>query len=485
MESDSYRSEKDAWFGRRDYLTLGVVGIGASMVGLGVGSGNAKASSSDDYLNLVDDVPETAMELWENKPSVREEFDTLDASDYDDRSGDLSELIEEASAQNAIVDLGSGTYEMSSTVTGDGDVAGVVGDGPDDATVYYRGTELEYLFNTRNQPSGVLEGVTFDISETADGENNTDVGLLYGDFSEEFWAEDIVLRGQRHRHQDLDGDGNYETVGGRFTFQVEMTQTDAEGFMHRCRFPDGGTDMHEEIGDTIGHAIGPNADPNHEGVNVWKECYCSGFADNGFYVSNSPGRNVLWDCHAENNMSGNMRLSSNDYVVGGTSEINDIPDGRSGQCLTHDRGDNVRVVGLECIGTDEYGAEAIQVRSDAEEIELDRVVLRTDESNRPVRFSATGSEPRVEVNITDCYWHDEYPEDNGLRTVLLRNADVTSDADWRVLGEGRLEVQVNDDASLSHAGTSYSSGTHTADELGIEDPRQFDGGLPEFYFEYE
>lgn len=478
--------EEPRGMGRRECLKLGGAGLGASMLGLPVGSTQSAlageaSSSSSDYLNLADEVPDEAMDLWEDKPDVRQEFDTVDASDYDGRSGDLADLIEQASSQNAIVDLGSGTYEMESTVTGDGDVVGVVGDGPGAATIYYQGTSLDYLFQIRNVSAGVMEGVTFDITEDAGG-NNTDVGLLDGQFDDEFWAEDVVFRGQRHRWQDLNGDGNYTSVGGRFTFLVNMTQSDAEAFIHRCEFPDGGTDVTHETGSGVGHAIGPNADPPHEGLNVWKECYCSGFIDNGFYVSNSPGRNVLWDCHAEDNATGNMRISYNDYVVGGVSEVHDLPGDRLGQCLTHDRGDNVKVVGLECRGTgDSYGAEVIQVRTEAEELELDRVVVHTDGHNRPVRLSSDGSGPNVQIDITDCYWYDEA---DGIPMVEILRADVTADADWRVLSEGRDEITIDSSASLTYDGQTYSSGTYTASDLGMEDPRQFGGDLPDFYFDY-
>ena len=483
---------------RRNWLKLGATGLGAATLGLGGETATVSASHSDEYLNLEGDVPTEAMDLWQRKPDVRQEYDTVDASDYDGRSGDLSELIEDASAQDAIVDLGSGTYEMESTVTGSGNVVGVVGDGPAAATIYYRGTQLDLLFEL-SIPTGVLEGVTFDISETTDGGNDTDVGLLVGKFSDEFWAEDVVLRGARHYWQDLNGDGTLDRVGDLYTFRVDMTASDAEGLINRCSFPDGGTPHLQRVADEnehedgeswdiqdahTSHAIGPNADPDHVGLNVWKDVYASGFVNNGFYVSNSPGRNVLWNCYAGENGAGNVRISTDDYVVGGTSRIEDLPDdpdleGRA-QSLVHDKGDNVKVVGLSCEGTgEEYGPELARFRSDAKELLLDRVVMNADGDSRFAYMSA----PDLNLDVTDCYWHDEGANTWGQTVMQIKHGHLTSDADWRALGDERHEVRIMEDytGSMTHDGQYYDDpGTYTASELGMEDPRP----LPSFYFDY-
>lgn len=429
-----------------------------------------------DEHDLTADIPDAAYDLWQSKPDVREAYDTVDADAYDGRSGDLAERIEAAADQDAIVDLGSGTYEITSSVRTDPDeVVGVVGD---DATIYYTGTHLSYLVDLDYVPSVVVEGVTFDISETTDSGFESDVGIVHCQVTDEFWAEDVLVRGTRHRWQDVDGDGDLEAVGGRFTWRVDAAAPDATGFNHRVELPDGGTDEAESVG-TVGHAIGPNADPPHEGLNVWKDCRAEGFMDNGFYVNNSPGRNVLWNCTARNNAAGNVRIGQDDYVVGGLAEITDLPGDRLGQCLTHDGGGNATVVGLECRATF-YGSEAIQVRSSAESLELDRVVLDVDHYRQPVRLSSSSGSD-VQVSISDCYWYDGYGSSSGSPVVEIYGADVAADGDWRVLGESRAEIEVESSGSLTIAGEDVGTGTHTADELGLEDPRP----LPEFYFDYD
>lgn len=447
-----------------------------------------------DYYNLASEVPTDARALWENKPDLRSKYpDRLDATSYEGRSGDLATRIREASGQDTIVELGSGTYEMETTVTTAdnlGDVIGIVGD---DARIHYVGTELENLFNVANVSELVMEGVTFDITEDP-STGSTDVCVLVSSgISGEAWFEDVRLEGQRHRWQDLNGDGTYETVGNHYTFLVQVDDG-ATAFMHRCEFPDGGTDMSAETGSTFDHAIGPNCDASSHGLHVWKECLSQGFFANGFYVHSTEanGEVVLWDCHAKNNGKGGMRVSDNHTIVGGTTEVVDtIPGDHVGTPLVVNDGANIDIIGLEVLAAgDDWGGNAIQIRTNAEEITFDRCVLHVQGgASKPVRLNSTVS---LEVILEDVYWYNEGGTNPYLVSISPPNSFDTGGsliiedrATARIFADGEDEFIIGSNGELVVEGATYSNTTATADDFGLGDPLGDTGRLPDFYFEYD
>ncbi|GAB7019923.1 hypothetical protein [Halostagnicola bangensis] len=472
------------------------VGLGASLLGINSGITAATTSArttrvqSDDYYDLTADVPDDAWDLWQAKPDVREEFETVDASNYDGRNGNLSNRIEEAADQNAIVDLGSGIYEMESTVSVHSGTVGIVGDG---ARIYYVGADdgVEWLFETTPDYL-VMEGVTFDISEDPGNGLSTDVGILSSNgIGSRAWLEDVRLDGSRHRQQIIDGE--LETVGGWGTFLVQAADG-ATAFIHRCEFPDGGTSMMGEHpdADTHDHAYGPNADPAHDGLNVWKECVAEGFHSNAFYVhsNDEAGRNVLWDCTARNNGRGNMRISHNDQIIGGVTEVTDRPDGeetQNGTPFVVNAGDNMSVIGLEIIADGpDWGNEVIQIRTEADEIAFEKTVVHIrGGSNRPIRTGTPDAD--VDVTFEDCCILDEGSNNNTfwISSRYENDSDVYFEDDVRVASDNGNEFNIGSVGTLHHDGDTYSDTTVSAADLGLESPVDDDGNLPAFSFEYE
>lgn len=439
-------------------------------------------SYSDDYLDLSEFIPQEAIDIRDSKPDIRATYPTVSAADegYDNRSGDLANLIESAASNGQIVDLGSGTYEMESGVSRSSGTVGVIGNGSDVCTVYYNGVDVSYLFNVRGPDTFVLEGVTFDITEPAPNGLDTDVGLTSAEVTNEIWCEDIELRGQRHYRQDYDGDGQVEAPPNsrRMTFLIEMTTYDGTSYLHNCRFPDGGTDeAWRDYVNTVGHAIGPNADPSHIGTNVWHECHAEGFMDNGFYVNNSPGPNILWGCTARNCGAGNFRLGDEDYVVGGSSEITSLPNERLGQCLGLTGGANIQVYGLELYAdsADHVGDSMLQIRDsdagDTVDAYLEKVVGHHVNGNAAVRSSGHNTQ------FVDCYFLDEDP--SGSSTIRGLYGDTSASGEnLHVHNANGSELYMqNSTDTFTYGGTTYSGGTWTADEVGFDDPRP----LPDFY----
>lgn len=440
-----------------------------------------------------EDVPQRARDLQQRYPDVRGDaaYDTRSAVEagYDGRSGDLAELIQAAAENDRIVDLEDGIYEMSSAVeiywSGRSELVGVVGDG---ATINYTGTDLEYLFNLDPATTGVIEGVSFDITESTASGHDSDVGIISGEFTDEFWARDVTLRGRRNRYQNLNGDGAKESVGGRSTWLVQMVEPNGTAYVENLTLADGEVN-HPDVADDsdgFGGSIPVSMGHVHDGLAVYKDCHVERFTDNGFYMSYDPdkseaGKSVLWDCYAADVRGGCMRLGSNDTIVGGKTEMHDPPGDRNGKGLDVDSGADVTVIGLTIDAVD-FGAEAIQIRTKAKDVTLDRVVLRTGtdpDDSRPVRLSSgpaskdgeTYSPWNADITIKDCYWYDQ----SASRTspaVEIKRADVTAD-NWHVRSENAPEVVIDTSGSLTITGESQGSGIYTAADLGMDDPRTF------------
>lgn len=418
----------------------------------------------DEFYDLTPEIPSEAWNLYQSKPDVRDEYSTVSASGYENRSGDLGSLLQSASSDNAIVELDSGEYEMSSTLSGGGTM-GLVGEGSDETTIYYTGSDLRDLIDA-NPSNIVVEGVTFDISEGS----GSDVGVVRAQISNEGWFQDIVLRGQRDRHGTASG--------GRFTFLIQ-TESSATALIDYVRFPDGDEYYPEE--GSVGHAIPMNTDPvtGGNGLTVWKDCFVQDFIDNGMYIANhNNGRNILWNCHGRNCSSGVLRIGGgHDTIIGGTTIVDDLASG-SGSALVVNHDGLSEAIGLHIEGHgDNYGAEAIQLRSDLDDVLLDRVTMYTNGSSRPARLSAFDNQSNSTVELKDCYWLDESPS-GSAQTVIRHVNEVIADSSWHSHADNRSEVSVESSGSLTMSGSNISTGTYSASDLGLSDPRP----LPEFYF---
>lgn len=450
-------------------------------------------ADQSEYLNLASHVPQDAMDLWHAKPDIQSAYATAQpSSEFEDRGANLSQAIESASANDQILNLGSGgEYEMETEVSELG-TFGVIGDPDNRPRIYYVGNDVPRLFSGGNvADTFVLEGLIFDITEDdpnfGSGET-TDISLANVRASNEVWVEDVRLEGQRQRIQN-DSSG----VRDRMTWLIQMTQTDATAFMHRVEFPDGGTAGVEGAG---GNAIGWSADPNHEGLNVAKGCHVEGFYDNGFYVANSNGQNILWDCYAANCRAGNFRLgtyaawSRRDIVIGGTSEHN--PDGDAqGQCIVQDH-PHGEFIGVECILDNNSWSAGLVVRSGSVESVLHKVTLDVRTGDQvPARFGSTNTDP-LTLGIRDVYWYDGVGATQAVTRIGYGSSTCEAGtwrddaSEFRVDSVQSYELEVtNADSSLTVGSDVYGEGYYTASDLGMGDPHVDFNGLPDFYFEYE
>lgn len=457
--------------------------IGAARAGFRMGR-------HKDAFNLVWEVPQKAWDLWQAQPdgyqAYLDKYPHTDVTSYAGRSGDVATGIQSAWDNDEVADLGQNNeYQLQTTCGDSTGLCGVVGE---NCTIYVNENDLGYAFSI-GVPTGVFVGFNLDISENS----TDDVAPIEATITDEFWAEDVGLIGQRNRYQG----GNTNNVRPRQSWLVNLTDPNAEGFAENIYMGDGEVLYSNQ--DFSEHSQGIATDPPHEGYIVYKDAVVNEWVDNGIYLSYDvtdggtgwyPGHGTLWDCDAKNNRGGCFRLGYNDLAVGGTVEATNTRDGVQSQPLVFDYSANVDnptgAIGVEVLGND-YNAEAIVVRNhdyvtDAA-VRMDRVVVDTNHENRPVRISK-GTADTLEVEIKDVYWRDRYQgQTNSLLNIW--SGDVFNpDGDMRLLSEDADEVELDVSGNLEIDGTSISSGTHTADELGLESPLGDDGTLPNPYFDY-
>ncbi|MDG5818685.1 hypothetical protein [Natronococcus sp. A-GB7] len=99
--------------------------------------------------------------------------------------------------------------------------------------------------------------------------------------------------------------------GTRYTCLINTLDEDALSLIRNVTIPDG--DIESADAPAVGgHSIGISADPPHDGMNIWQQCFVERTVGNGFYVRNSSGDNILNQCAAANCGSGNIRLGIGD-----------------------------------------------------------------------------------------------------------------------------------------------------------------------------
>ncbi|MDG5762055.1 hypothetical protein QA600_22330 [Natronococcus sp. A-GB1] len=149
-----------------------------------------------------------------------------------------------------------------------------------------------------NPPQHVaLRNLDVDIAD----EPERDAGLITAHVGR-CLIDNVELVGERWRHGPAGG--------GRYTCLINTRDPDAFSMIRNLSFPDG------EIADSdepsVGHSIGFSADPPHEGITLWQQCYVEEYVDNGFYVSNSVGENLVVRGAAVNCGNGTLRIGADD-----------------------------------------------------------------------------------------------------------------------------------------------------------------------------
>lgn len=458
----------------------------------------------DQYYNLAHHLPDRALQIKDRQPDdYRVAFPTHDVTSYAGQNGNLCDGIMEASANNAIADLGTNnTYYFGDRATPSGTHFGMIGD---NCTIHYDDTTFWIMEATCEV--GVFKGFEFIYDESA----GADGGLLGGNFSEECWAEDVTVSGTRSY-----GD---ENTNNNYTWRPLMTQQGAEGLCENVNLPDGA--WYSGSGSPPGgtRSMGISTDPggenrSHHGYIVYKDCSVSNFTGNGYYMSFNPhqdggwhpGGALLWGCEAHNNHRGNFRLGFNDKAIGGYVQVHNMPGDLQGQGLVcdyaTDTADNpTEFIGVTLWGND-FSADTIVCRNfwytdeNPVHIRFHKIAMDSYTRSQPIRFTSGNSSAQshvdehsqeVNVYLDDVYFYDGYEgssPDGGSMMSLRRNARVHA-TDPKMASVLRDSVEVQSIAHGMEVGnTTYTSGTYDIDQLGFGDPHAANDGRPEFYFDY-
>ncbi|TYL39423.1 hypothetical protein CV102_08855 [Natronococcus pandeyae] len=224
-----------------------------------------------------------------------------------DADGDLSaEILAYLEAQdetNHAFVLPTGTYTWNTEFDLDGPHEYFEISGDPRATLQVRDhdVDLAFLFgrwgNTNPPRHVVLRNLDVDI----DDQPERDAGLLIAHV-DRCLIDNVELVGQRWRHGPEGGD--------RYTCMLNTRDEALLSIVRNLSLPDG--DLEDSSLSSVGHSIGISADPPHNGLNIWAQCYVEEFVDNGLYVRNSPGDNIVTHSMAVNCGNGNIRLGEAD-----------------------------------------------------------------------------------------------------------------------------------------------------------------------------
>jgi hypothetical protein len=403
-----------------------------------------------------------------NVVDVGADLDVEPGSDAD-VAAEIDSFVGSDASANYLFVFPNGTYKWNTTLDKTGfEFLGFVG--KPCATLDVTDPDASLLMDLGSDSTDssrlVVRNLTVDITDRSDG-TVIDAGTLKAIIDDFALVENVTVSGTRSKYQDRDGDGSVDhDTDERFSFQVQMAEETGVCFMRNVKQPDGGTFWPEK--DAVGHVIPFSSDPKHRGTKIYEQCYVEGFVDNGFYVMNSPGRNVLRGCTAKNNGGGNVRLGVDDVCRDSTIVIdnaNSVGYNGAGLWLTGSSDDyegqqpfaeNVRIYGPEAqndllrINSGANGATA-------KNVEIYAGPNSFTNSGFAVDVTEGSSTPDRRILLEDVTVRDEAGDDARRFAVRLARSGVT--------------VR-NLDLKCSYDGSGYREGVAiSAQDVTIESSR--------------
>jgi hypothetical protein len=269
-------------------------------------------SLSSNYRYCIDQIQTTlagegVTTTLENRPLDVTAVDVVEEPAIDENGDLAAEILSYINAQDEVnyeFVLPRGTYSWNTEfyVTDPVEYLEIRGDRR--ATLQIRDPDVDFAFgfgswDDDNPPNHVaVRNIDVDISDTSERDAaliTTHVGQCL--------IDNVELIGDRMP---------YGPEGGtRYACLINTLDEDNLSLVRNVAIPDG--DIESEDAPAVGgHSIGISADPPHDGVNIWQQCFVERTVGNGFYVQNSPGDNILNQCAAANCGSGNIRLGDGD-----------------------------------------------------------------------------------------------------------------------------------------------------------------------------
>lgn len=266
-----------------------------------------------------------------------------------------------------------------------------------------------------------------------------------------FWIDDRVQNANLSIEGRRDYNGS-DAPGDKFAYFCCMTTPSGLGVHRHIDLGDGDTPAG---GSQFDHAIGVGVEPDHEGTNLWVGCYLENWWDNGYYVKDGTGRNILLGCEVRNCGGANIRLGTSDVAIAcrsvwdlGTKESHDYApaDCKNGTCLDADAADATAVVGMRVIKKSGEN-DAVRLRTLAESATYQNLYVENYTSQWALRVTAgsEGGTTNPETGILEI--QNGHIFDMGTTTV--RGGAVRIDRDNVVL--------TNTSINASEAGGSRSA----------------------------
>ena len=288
----------------------------------------------------------------------------------DGSGGDLAQFVADTAGDVAFV-LPAGTYRWERPVHftgGDGEFEEPIPDrfalvGKPRATVDVHipaslcsCDRLLFRFGTPNDGAPHVELHDLDI-DIGDADPDRDAGIMRAYVEGTMHNSNVSLT-KRHRRNADD-----TTNGDRHTYKVDVV--DPEGVATHRQIDLTAGDVHRTGSDSVGHAIPFSSEPPHEGTNRWIGCRVAGFTDNGFYLRDGDGANVLEGCLARNCGGGHIRLGRYDVARGCTVVVDGSEGPADGAGLWIQDAEATTVDGLR-IDAPAMNNDAIRVTGDVQ-----------------------------------------------------------------------------------------------------------------------
>lgn len=160
-----------------------------------------------------------------------------------------------------------------------------------------------FWFGTSRNPMPVVRLENLDI-DIGDGDPERDAGVFRAYIGDRMETRNISLT-KRCR---LSADGSRN--GDRHTYLTNCVNRSATAKHENIDLTAG--DTHRPGQESVGHAIGFAGEPTNSGTVRYVNCKIAGYTDNGFYVRDGVGSNVLEGCFARNCGGGHIRLGKHD-----------------------------------------------------------------------------------------------------------------------------------------------------------------------------
>lgn len=366
------------------------------------------APDIDSHVARAIDIREMGHESW----------DVLNAADHgfpgDLSGGDIAQLINDNPDKTIL--LPGGRYSLESPLSFDEtsarDSVRVIG--KPHATIVVNDTAVEEFAQLGTSGgAGFSECHLENLSLEVDPANGYDAGWGRYWINDRFVTKNLQIKGERDRINE---------GGGKYGLLTNMVEKDAVGIHQGLRFADG--ENHDTSLTQFDHTIGVSAEDTHVGTNIWLGCHVAKWGDNGFYVKDGSGANLLLGCTAANCGGANIRLGRNDTAISCESLWDSTDDLIDGVCFDSDDGGGTAAIGARIIR--ETGSnDCVRLRSGSEQATYQDFYIENNTSQYSLRVSSTdGAHEDGIISLEGIRVVDSGDTSTRAASVLLHRPNV-------------------------------------------------------------